>query len=90
MIRKQVFRAREHSRESLLEKVKSESDQKKLTFDITCCPVFQNARNILQELHILLTPDQEYKKVFQDIPIVGFRNGKSLKDHLVERSYQKC
>ena len=22
------------------------------------------------------------KKVFQDIPVVGFRNGKSLKDHL--------
>ena len=46
-------------------------------------PVFQNVRNILQELHILLTPDQELKKVFQDIPVVGFGNGKSLKDHLV-------
>ena len=83
MIRKQVLRAREHSRESLLEKVKSESNQRKLTFNITYYPVFQNVRNILQELHILLTPDQEHKKVFQDIPVVGFRNGKSLKDHLV-------
>ena len=83
MVRKQVLRAREHSRESLLEKVKSESNQRKLTFNITYYPGFQNVRNILQELHILLTPDQEHKKVFQDIPIVGFRNGKSLKDHLV-------
>ena len=83
MVTKQVLRAREHSRENLLEKVKSESDQKKLTFDITCYPVFQNVRNILQELHILLTPDQEHKKVFQDIPVVRFLNGKSLKDHLV-------
>ena len=83
MVRKQVLRAREHSRESLLEKVKSESNQRKLTFNITYYPVFQNVRNILQELHILLTPDQEHKKVFQDIPVVGFRNGKSLKDHLV-------
>ena len=41
------------------------------------------SRNILQELHFLLTPDQERKKVFQDIPVVGFCNGKSLKDHLV-------
>ena len=80
MVRKQVLQACEHSRDSLLEKVKSESDQKKLTFNITYYPVFQNVRNILQELHILLTPDQE---VFQDIPVVGFRNGKSLKDHLV-------
>ena len=63
MVRKQVLRAREHSRESLLEKVKSESNQRKLTFNITYYPVFQNVRNILQELHILLTPDQEHKKV---------------------------
>ena len=83
MVKKQVLQAREHSRESLLEKVKSESNQKKLTFNITYYPVFQNVRNILQELHILLTPDQEHKKVFQGIPVVGFRNGKSLKDHLV-------
>ena len=76
MARKQVLRAREHFRESLLEKVKIESDQNKLTFNITNYPVFQNVRNILQELHILLTPDKEHKKVFQDIPVVGFRNGK--------------
>ena len=63
-------------------------DQNKLTFNITYYPVFQNVRNILQELHILLTPDKEHKKVFQDIPIVGFRNGKSLKITRLERSYQ--
>ena len=43
----------------------------------------ENVRNILQELHILLTPDQEHKNVFQDTPVAGFRNDKSLKDHLV-------
>ena len=57
MVRKQLLRARE----SLLEKVKSESDQNKLTFNITYYPVFQNVRNILQELKILLTPDKEHK-----------------------------
>ena len=79
MVRKQVLRARE----SLLEKVKSESDQKKMTFNITYYRVFQNVRYIVQELHIPLTPDQGHKKVFQDILVVGFRNGKILKDHLV-------
>ena len=64
MVRKQDLRAREHSRESLLEKLKSESDQNKLTFNITHCPVFQNLRNILQELHILLIQDKEHEKVF--------------------------
>ena len=63
--------------------MKSESDQKKLTFNIIYYPNFQNVRNILQELHILLTPDQGHRKVFQDIPVAGFCNGKSLKDQLV-------
>ena len=69
MVWKQLLRSREHSRENLIEKVKSESDQKKLTSNI---PVFQNVQNILQELHILLTPDQDNKKVFQDILLQGF------------------
>ena len=83
MIRKQVLRGREHSREGLLEKVKSESNQDKLTFNITYYPVFQNVRHIIQELHILLTPDKGHKKVSQYIAIVGFCNGRSLKYHLV-------
>ena len=40
MVGKRVLRARKHSRESLLEKVKSESNRKKLTFNITYYPVF--------------------------------------------------
>ena len=64
LVREQVEGACEHSRESLLEKVKSGSDQNKLTIIITYYPVFQNVRNILQELHTLLTQDKENKKVF--------------------------
>ena len=67
--------------------MKSESDQNKLTFNITYYPVFQNVRNISQEL-ILLRPDKEHKTVFEDILVVGFRIGKSLKDHLVRT--KKC
>ena len=32
----------------------------------------------MEELHILLTPNKEHKKVFPDVPVVGFWNGKSL------------
>ena len=46
--------------------MKSESDQNKLTFNINYYLVFQNVRNIIQ-----------------DIFLVGFPNGKSLKDQLV-------
>ena len=83
MIRKQILRAREHSRKDLLEREKTETSGPKLMFNITHYPVFQNIRNILQELHLLLALDKEHKKVFPDAPFVGCRNGKNLKDYLV-------
>ena len=55
----------------------------RVTFNIMYYPVFKNIRIILEELHLLLTPDERQRKVFTDIPRIGFKNGKSLKDHLV-------
>ena len=57
--------------------------EKKLTFNITYYPAFQNVRNIIEKLHMLFTPNKEHKKAFPDVPLVGFRNGKSLKNYLV-------
>ena len=37
----------------------------------------------MEELHILLIPNKEHKKVFPNVPVTGFRNGKGLKDFLV-------
>ena len=51
MVRKQV-----NGHVNILEK--SEPNQGKLTNHL----VFQNVRNILQKLHILLIPDKEHKK----------------------------
>ena len=61
--------------------------ERKLTFNITYYPAFRNIRSIMEELHILLT--QEHKKVFADVPLVGFRNGNSLKDYLVRAKLSK-
>ena len=47
----------------------------KLTFNITYSPAFQNVRGIMEELHTLLTPNKDHRKVFPDVPVVGFRNG---------------
>ena len=52
MIRKQILRARENSRKDLLEREKAETSEPKLTLNITYYPVFQNIRNIFQELHL--------------------------------------
>ena len=82
MIRKQILRAQKHSRKDLLEREKTEISEPKLTFDISYYQIFQN-RSILQELHLSLAPDKGHKKVFLYVTVVGFRNGKSLKDDLV-------
>ena len=39
---------------------------------------------------MLLAPDKEHKKEFPDVPVVGFRNGKSLKDYLVRATIPKA
>ena len=35
----------------------------------------QNIGNILQELHLVLAPDKEHKKVFPNVLDTGFHNG---------------
>ena len=63
--------------------------EQKLTFHITYYPAFQNVRAIMEELHILLIPNKEHKKVFPHVPVIGFWNGKSLKDFLVRATIPK-
>ena len=53
MIRKQILRAREHSRNDLLEREKQQMSEQKLTFNITYYPAFQNVTAIMEELHII-------------------------------------
>ena len=89
MIRRQILSAREYSRNDLLEKEKQQMSEKKLTFNISYYPAFQNVRSIMQELHTMLTPNKEHKKVFPDVHVVGFRNGKSHKENLVRAKLPK-
>ena len=46
--------------------------EQKLTLNITYYPVFENIRTIMEELHILLTPDKEQKKVHLNVLIIVF------------------
>ena len=34
-------------------------------------------------MHVILAPDDRHKEVFPDVPLIGFKNNKSLRDHLV-------
>ena len=86
MIRKQILRGREHSRNDLLEREKPQMSEQKLTFYTAYYPPFQNVRAKMEELHILLTPNEELKKVFPNVLVIGFWNGKSLKEKVnIER-----
>lgn len=44
-----------------------------ITFNITYYP----AQKLLSKIHLLLIPNEEHRKVFFDIPTVGFKRGKS-------------
>lgn len=53
-------------------------------FNITYHPALAKLKNILFNIHLLLTSDTERQKVFATIPIIGFKKGKSLKDIIVK------
>ena len=83
MVRKEILRARAIPRDAVLEKVNNQEKQNKITFNITYHPVFRDVRKILEELHVIPASEDEHKKVFPDVPMIGFKNNKNLKAHLV-------
>ena len=83
-VRKQVLRGRTFCRDDLLNREKAFQDKTQVAFNWTYYPVFKDVRKILNKLHLLLTPDQAHKKVFSEVPITGFKNAKSLNDHVLQ------
>ena len=81
-MRKEILR-RKISRNDLLDKEKSLGNYSKLTFNTTYYPMFRHLKSQLKELHLILACDEDYKKVFPEVPIIGFKNNKNLKSHLV-------
>ena len=67
----------------LLNKQTTNDKEDLLVLNITYHPAFSKLKNIVSNIHLLLTPDKEHQKVFQNLPILGFKKGKSLKDFLV-------
>ena len=83
MVRKQILEARKVKRTEALNNNKNRNSIDRPVLNITYYPAFAKLKNILSAIHLLLTPDKTHQKVFKEIPIVGFRRGKSLKDILV-------
>ena len=70
------------SRETLLDKEKMSRNDDRVTFNINIL-CLKNIRIILKKFNILLASEEQHRKVLTDIPRIGFKNGESLKDHLV-------
>ena len=82
LVRKEILRARKISRNELLDKEKSQGNVSKVTINVTYYPVFRHLKSQLKELHVILTCDEDHKKVFPEVPIIGFKRNKNLKSHL--------
>ena len=48
--------------------------------NITYHPVFSKLKITLSQKNLLLAADREHGKIFEKVPIVGFRRTKGLKD----------
>ena len=83
LVRNQILRARKFKRDELLDRGPKETVVSKLIFNITYHPAFSKIKNVLSKIHLLLTPNKEHRSVFPEVPIVGFKRCKSLKDILV-------
>ena len=83
LLRQQILKARKYRRAELLHSQREEGHINKLVFNITYFPFFSKLKNILFKIHLLLTPDREHKKVFENVPIIVFKRRNSLKDILV-------
>ena len=51
--------------------------------------LFKGVRQILKDLHLLLPVDQGHGMVFSDVRIIGFKNAKIIKHHLVRAALPK-
>ena len=83
LVRGQLLKARIFLRSELLNKRKSIGNNNRFIFNITYHPVLLKLKNVLSEIHLLITPDRKHRKVFERIPIVRFRRAKILEDILV-------
>ena len=77
LVRGQILKARKFSRSEVLNKQKRMGNKSRIVFNITYHPVFSKLKNVLSEIHLLSTPDREHRKVFEKVPIIGFRRAKS-------------
>ena len=76
LVWKEIYRGRKIPRNEFLEKEKSQGNDSnsKLTFNVTYYPVFRHLKSQLKEINGILTCDEDHKKVFSEVRIIGFKH----------------
>ena len=85
-MRKQVLRGSAFCRDDLLNRERTVQEKTQVVFNLTYYSVFKDVREILKELHLLLTPDKAHEKVFSEVSIIGFKNAKLFYLNWIERA----
>ena len=83
MVQKEILPERKIPRNELLDNEKSQENDSKLILNVRYYSVFKHLKSQLKELHIILACDEDHKKVFPKVPIIGFRDNKDVKSYLV-------
>ena len=77
------MKVRKFPRKDFLNQDSKTKRRNKLVFNFTYHPAYSKLKQILSNINLLFTPDAQHCKVFTEVPILGFKWGKSLKDLLV-------
>ena len=87
--RQQILKARKFTRKDLLNQHSKTKGRNKLVFNFTYHPAYSKLKHNLSNINLRLSPDAQHLKVFPEVPIVGFRRGKSFKDLLAKVLVEK-
>ena len=80
----QIEKARSFSRQTLLTDEKQKNGNNRIFLVLTYHPALsKKIYDILKQNQNILKVNAEHKKIFNEIPLVSFRRGKTLKDVLV-------
>ena len=63
LVRRQILKSTKFSRSEVLNKRKSVGNSNRFVFNLTYHPVLSKLKNVLSEIHLLLTPHRAHGKV---------------------------
>ena len=80
------MKPKKFTRKDLLNQDSKTNGRNKLIFNFTYHSAYSKHKHVSKNINLLLTPDAQHRKVFPEVPIVGFKRGESLKDLMVRES----